>query len=219
MKNRKDKRMMGSGWRFLLGLLVLGGTAFSLAGQSRLAPANANEARVNERWPPARIMDVIGVAAGMTVAEIGAGRGRIVVHLADRVCPEGKVYAEDIDDGALQDLEDRCRRVGFTNVIAILGDLSDPKLPPGALDSIVVIASYQHFSDPVTLMRNARAALKKDGVVATVDWFAEKDSQFSVSEETMKSQMKSAGFVFERLDRSLETTQGGIIYLFRLPSL
>jgi len=217
MKNFKKKQTNTSGWRFLPGLLVLVGMAFPQAGQSRVAPENANEARANELWPPAMIMDIVGVSAGMTVAEIGAGRGRNVVHLADRVGPHGQVYAEDIDAEALRHLAERCRRVGFSNVVTVLGDVADPKLPPGALDSIVIIGSYQHFEDPVTLMRNARAALKKDGVVAIVDRFAAKDGPYDVSEETMKTQMKDAGFVFERLGKSLEAGQGSV-YLFRLRS-
>ncbi len=62
-----------------------------------LAPENANEARLNSLQPPAKVLDVIGVRPGMTVAEIGAGRGRYAVQLAVRVGPGGKVYAEDID--------------------------------------------------------------------------------------------------------------------------
>jgi len=198
---------------------LLVGTAFDQAEKNRLAPDNETEARVNERQPPGKVMDIIGLAAGMSVAEIGAGRGRYVVHLADRVGPDGQVYAEDIDADALRYLTERCRRGGFTNVETILGDVADPKLPPGALDVILIIGSYQHFADPVTLMRYARSSLKNTGRVAIVDRFAEKDSPSAVSEETMKTQMKDAGFVFERIDKSLETTRGGNIYLFRPPSL
>jgi len=195
---------------------LLLGTVFPQTGGNRLAPENANEARSNGLQPPDKVMDIIGLAAGMSIAEIGAGKGRYVVHLADRVGPDGKVYAEDIDAGALQYLTERCQRGGFNNVETILGGVTDPKLPSGALDLIFVIGSYQHFADPVTLMRNARAALKKNGRVAIVDHFAEKDSRFDVSEKTMKAQMESAGFGFERLDTSLEATGGGEVYLFRM---
>jgi ubiquinone/menaquinone biosynthesis C-methylase UbiE len=201
----------------LTGFILCLGAIFVEAGpnpQSRLAPANAGEARSNEVWPPPRIMDVAGIAAGMAVAEIGAGRGRNVVHLADRVGPSGKVYAEDIDAKALQFLEERCRRAGFDNVEAILGGLTEPRLPAGALDAILVIGSYQHFSDPVALMRNARAALKEGGRAAIVDRFAETDGPNDVSEETMLAQMERAGFVFERIERAFGS-EAGAVYLFR----
>jgi ubiquinone/menaquinone biosynthesis C-methylase UbiE len=187
-----------------------------LPGQdSRVAPENANEARLNRLQPPAQVMDIIGAAAGMAVAEIGAGRGRYVVHLADRVGPEGRIYAEDIDADALRHLAERCRRVGFANVETVLGDPTDPKLPAEALDLIFVISSYHHFGDAVALMRNARPALKPTGRLAIAEWVPEKDGRGEgTPPERMRAQMESAGYVLERIDKSLEANEL-YIYLFR----
>ena len=127
-----------------------------------LIPANANEARLNRLQPPDQVMDAIGVKAGMTVAEIGAGQGRYVVQLAVRVGENGQVYAEDINQRSLNYLEDRCERGGLKNVTAILGDVTDPKLPENTLDLIFIISAYHHFDDPVALLRNARPSLKPD---------------------------------------------------------
>jgi L-ascorbate metabolism protein UlaG (beta-lactamase superfamily)/SAM-dependent methyltransferase len=181
----------------------------------RLAPETEAEARANRLQPPGRVMDIIGLSPGMIVAEIGAGKGRYVVHLSDRVGPEGRVYAEDIDAESLRHLEDRCQRGGFANVVTVLGDVSNPRLPAGSMDLIVIIGSYQHFSNPVALMRKARAALKKDGRAAIVDGFAARDARYDVSEKTMFGQMDKAGFVLERIDRSIEAAGGGLIYLFK----
>jgi len=195
---------------------LLVGTALAQVETNRLAREIARDAQANEHQPPGKVMDIIGLAPGMNIAEIGAGRGRVVIHLADRVGPNGKVYAEDIDADRLRDLTERCRRIGFTNVEVILGEATNPKLPPGALDLILIIGSYQHFTDPVALMRNTRGALKANGRVAIIDRFAEKDSQYDVSEKTMLAQMDKAGFVFDRVDKSIEATGGGNVYLFRL---
>jgi ubiquinone/menaquinone biosynthesis C-methylase UbiE len=195
-------------WKLVCFCLLVG-TAFGQIGQRRTAPENANEARLNNLQPPGQVMDIIGLSAGMSVAEIGAGQGRYVVHLADRVGPAGKVYAEDINDDVLRHCAARCRRGGFTNVETILGDTADPKLPAGALDRIFVISSYHHFNDPVALMRNARPALKPTGRLAIAEWIPE------TPPETMTAQMGSAGFVLERIDKSLETNEL-YIYLFRL---
>ena len=206
-----------SQWTFVICLLLLG-TAFAQLEQSRVAPEDANEARLNRLQPPDKVMDIIGLAAGMSIAEIGAGRGRYVVHLADRVGPKGKVYAEDIDAEALRHLAERCRRVGFANVETILGDATDPKLPSGKLDLIFVISSYHHFSDPVALTGNARPALKPTGRLAIAEWIPEKDGRGEgTSPEKMKTQMESAGFILERIDKSLEANEL-YIYLFRLRS-
>ena len=185
------------------------------AERDRLAPETEAEARANALQPPARVMDILGLATGMNIAKIGAGKGRYVVHLADRVGPEGRVYAEDIDAEALRHLVERCRLGGFANVEVILGEATDPKLPRGALDLIFIVGSYQHFSDPVALMRNARTALKKGGRAAVVDRFAARDTRYDVTEKTMFDQMEKASFVLERIDRSLEAGGGGNIYLFK----
>ncbi len=199
-----------------VGLLL--GTAVSQSPYSRVAPENANEARLNKLQPPDKVMDIIGAAAGMTIAEIGAGWGRYVVHLADRVGPEGKIYAEDINGDALRHLAERCRRVGFANVDTILGDLTDPKLPAGKLDLIFVISSYHHFGDPVALMGKARAALKPAGRLAIAEWIPEKDGRGEgTPPEKMQAQMESAGFVLERIDKSLEANEL-YLYLFRARS-
>lgn len=188
----------------------------SAQAQDVRRPENFNEARLNGLQPPDQIMDAIGLKPGMTVAEIGAGRGRYVVHLAVRVGKDGKVYAEDIDAPSLKHLESRCRNGGLENVVAILGDVTDPKLPKGELDRIFVISSYHHFEDPVTLMRNARPALKPDGRLAIAEWLPKgEDTMETTTPEEMEAQMKAAGYKLDRIDKFLEANRL-YIYLFRL---
>ncbi|NIM52210.1 MAG: methyltransferase domain-containing protein [Gemmatimonadales bacterium] len=174
-----------------------------------LRPENANEARLNRLQPPDQVMDAIGIQPGMVGAEIGAGRGRYVVQLAVRVGESGKIYAEDIDAAALRHLEQRCERWGLANVETILGDTTDPQLPQGELDFIFVISAYHHFADPVALLRNARASLKPDGMLAIAEWLR------STSPEQMAAQMSAAGYELERTETFLEAN-GLYIYVFRI---
>ena len=174
-----------------------------------LTPENSNEARLNGLQPPEKVMDAIGIKPGMVVAEIGAGRGRYVVQFAVRVGEAGKVYAEDIDEEALQHLEKRCERWGLEHVKTILGDVTDPKLPESELDVIFVISAYHHFNDPVKLMRNARPSLKPDGVLAIGEWLN------VTSPEQVEAQMKEAGYELERTETFLEKNNL-YIYIFRI---
>jgi len=174
-----------------------------------LIPENANEARLNRLQPPDQIMDTLGVKSGMVVAEIGAGRGRYVVQLAVRVGAMGKVYAEDIDARSLEYLKERCRRWALNNVETILGDVTDPKLPENTLDLIFIISAYHHFNDPVELMRNARASLKPNGVLAIGEWLK------STSPEKVEAQMAEAGYQLERISTFLEKNDL-YIYLFKI---
>ena len=184
--------------------------------QSVLAPEDANEARLNRLQPPDKVMDAIGVSPGMVVAEIGAGRERYVVQLAVRVGENGKVYAEDIDSAALKYLEKRCARWGLENVETIIGDVMDPKLPEGELDLIFVISSYHHFEDPIALLRNARSALKPDGVLAIGEWFPTHERpQSGTTPEKMEVQMNAAGYKLERIETFLKANRMNI-YIFRI---
>ncbi len=181
-----------------------------------LEPENSNEARLNRLQPPEQVMDAIGVKAGMSVAEIGAGFGRYVVQLAVRVGPEGKVYAEDINGAFLKHLEKRCERWGLDHVEAILGDVTDPKLPEGELDLIFIISSYHHFDDPIALLSNARPALKPDGILAIGEWLPkeENDSSYQTPDELVDT-MSKAGFKLERIETFLQKNNMNL-YIFRL---
>jgi len=201
----------------LVGLVVLSGSVWASAqqaSQGALDPEDANEARLNRLQLPERTMDAIGIVAGMSVAEIGAGRGRWVVQLAVRVGTRGRVYAEDIDESALNHLSKRCARWGLHQVETVLGDASDPKLPAGQLDRIFVISSYHHFADPVALLRKARAGLKPGGKLAIGEWFPSQATGTTGTEpEVLKAQMAAAGYMFERMETFLQGN-GMNIYLF-----
>ncbi len=191
-------------------------TADAQNQQDVLKPDNTNEARLNRLQPPDQIMDAIGVKKGMIVAEIGAGRGRYVVQLAVRVGENGKVYAEDIDAASLQYLERRCERGGLKNVETILGDVTDPKLPKGELDLIFIISAYHHFDDPVALLKNARPALKSDGILAIGEWVSldESNSEYNTPKK-MEAQMKKAGYRLDRIETFLEKNNM-YIYVFQV---
>ncbi|MBD3414684.1 MAG: methyltransferase domain-containing protein [Candidatus Aminicenantes bacterium] len=179
-----------------------------------LDPENENEARLNRLQPPEKILDIVGVSAGMKVAEIGAGKGRYVVQLAARVGNTGKVYAEDIDAEALDYLKDRCERWDLENVEIILGEATDPRLPQGILDLIFIVSSYHHFDDPVSLLRKARGALKPDGRLAIVEWIPwNKNDDEGTTPQEMEAEMNTAGYQLKRTE-SLDVAKKLNIYIF-----
>jgi ubiquinone/menaquinone biosynthesis C-methylase UbiE len=117
----------------------------------------------------AEVMDLVGVAAGETVADIGAGRGYYSGRLAERVRPDGFVYAEDIFQRTVTDLRRRLAAEGHTNVKVVLGTPGDPKLPPRSLDHALMIHMYHEIENPYELLWNLRTSLKPDATVAIVD--------------------------------------------------
>ena len=128
------------------------------------------EKRINEeRQPPEKVMDAIGLKAGMAVGEIGAGRGRYTIHLARRVGNTGKVYANDIDRDALSYLRERCRRQDILNIETILGDEKDHLLPSQALDMVVMVWVYHMLDEPIPILKNLKPSLKPGATLVILD--------------------------------------------------
>ena len=149
-------------------------SCFPLLGQEKDSLTLPREVHLNERQPPDLVLKTIGVKPGMVIGEVGAGRGRYTVQIASRIGPTGMLYANDIVKDYLQVIERRCADHGFTNVKTILGGLTDPKLPPDALDLVIMVNVVHCLAEPVPLLRNIKKSLKPDGVIAIVEGSLEK---------------------------------------------
>ena len=154
------------------------------------------------------------IKPGMVIGDIGAGWGRLAVWFADRVGETGKVYANDIDTGALMRLAKRCKDHGFKNVIVCHGKVVDPNIPPGVLDIAFMINVYHHLEKPVELVRNLAPTLKPEGVLVIVEHCPEKSGyrSESTSQEKLVEQAGQAGFELIKIETFLERDN---IYFFR----
>lgn len=159
----------GSVWFFFLVF------CFPLLGQDKGSLTHSHENHLNERQPPDLVLKTIGIKPGMIIGEVGAGRGRYTVQIASRIGPSGMIYANDIVREYLQYIKRRCADIGLTNVKTVLGSLTDPKLPPAALDVVIMVNVVHCLAEPVALLRNIKKSLKPDGVIAIVEGNLDKD--------------------------------------------
>jgi cyclopropane fatty-acyl-phospholipid synthase-like methyltransferase len=116
-----------------------------------------------------RVMDILGLAPGKSVADIGAGSGWFTVRAAKRVRGSGLVYAVDINPEAIQYIGDRARKENLQNVKTILSKADDPLLPPNSVDAVLLLKAYHEVARPVTLLKNLRAALRPGAKVGIID--------------------------------------------------
>ena len=101
---------------------------------------------------PDRAIDVLKIEKGATVADVGAGSGYMTVKLAKKVGPQGRVYANDIQQGMLDLLNKRLAKSKITNVTTVLGTQDDPRLPPEALDLVIMVDVYHELSQPQVML-------------------------------------------------------------------
>lgn len=133
--------------------------------------------RHRDRWywqMPHRIIDEAGIKPGMSVADVGAGDGYFTFRLAERVGPHGRVYANDIDNRALQVVRDKCREEDIRNITVILGKEDDPLLPEKSIDIILMVNVIHLVKNPSLFLKNIEKCLKPGGTLVIVQWDAEK---------------------------------------------
>jgi ubiquinone/menaquinone biosynthesis C-methylase UbiE len=173
--------------RFILALVISGALSFpSAQSAAQAAGAVQGEHRKtsepytgdltifdspgrDERLQINRVMDILGVTAGKTVADIGAGSGWFTVRAARRVGEGGTVYAVDINPESIRYVDDRAQKEKLHNVKTILGKADDPLLPAGAVDAVLLLKTYHEVAEPVTLLRNLRGALRAGAKVGIID--------------------------------------------------
>jgi SAM-dependent methyltransferase len=117
-----------------------------------------------------RVMNLLGVKPGVSVADIGAGSGYYTVRLARRVGLTGHVYAEDVVPAYLERLARRVSSEGLAGEVTLVrGDPHDPRLPPRSIDLALLVHMYHEVQQPYGLLWNLRPALRSGAHVAVID--------------------------------------------------
>lgn len=115
------------------------------------------------------VMELAGVKAGMSVADVGAGEGYYTVRLARVVGAKGRVLAEDIVPEVRDDLSDRIQRERLDNVAVKLGAADNPMLPAASFDRVFLVHMYHEVTKPYAFLWHLREGVKPDGLVVVVD--------------------------------------------------
>jgi ubiquinone/menaquinone biosynthesis C-methylase UbiE len=136
---------------------------------------------------------------GMSVCDMGSGNGYHTLPMAEAVGKEGKVFAVEVQPEMIEMLHQRARDKGITNIVSIIGEPHDPKLPAGSCDMILLVDVYHEFSHPEPMLAGMRQALKPAGVIVLVEFRAEDDSvpikpEHKMSKAQILKELTSNGF-------------------------
>jgi ubiquinone/menaquinone biosynthesis C-methylase UbiE len=118
------------------------------------------------------LLQALSLQPDDVVADIGAGTGYFTFRMSSLV-PQGKVLAVDIQQEMIDLLEKNKVKKKAPNVETILGTFSNPRLPAGSVDLVLLVDAYHEFSHPREMMEVIAAALKSGGRVALVEYRAE----------------------------------------------
>lgn len=156
-----------------------------------------------EEEKPDQLVELLDLKNGQSVADIGAGTGYISWRMAQKVGREGRVYAVDIQQEMLDQLQKRMRDRGIQNVEPVLGTIQHANLQPNSIDLAIMVDVYHEFSHPYEMMKSIVTALKPGGRVAFVEYRAE-DPEIPIkrvhkmTEPQVKKEAEAAGLVWEK---------------------
>jgi len=115
-------------------------------------------------------MDLLPLAAGARVIDVGCGCGQSVLELAERVGPHGHVLGVDVSAPMLARAAERVRAAGYRHVELREADAQTHAFAPGAADAVFSRFGVMFFADPTAAFANLRRALQAGGRLAFVCW-------------------------------------------------
>lgn len=157
---------------------------------------------------PDAVIAALGVAPGMTVADLGAGTGYFSVRLAKAVGPTGRVLALDVEPKLVDYMKKRAAREKLPQMAPAVVAPDDPELPPAGVDLVLIVDTWHHIDDRLHYVPKLAGGLKPGGRIAIVDF---KKGDFPVGPpdahklpaEAVVAELEDAGFRLVRRDDKL----------------
>ena len=150
-------------------------------------PERENNLQIN------RVMDLLKITTGKTVADIGAGSGWFTVRAAKRVGETGQVYAVEINQEYIKHIDERAKTEKLANITTVLGKFDNPLLAKSSVDSVLILKTYHEIAEPIRFLKNLRASLRQDALVGIIDRNGNGDDH-GISKGMVVQEAKLAGF-------------------------
>jgi arsenite methyltransferase len=161
--------------RFRICIIFLALNVAARAGLGQQSPCPWDPQNRDKWQRPEEVMDDLRIKPGSVVADVGCGRGYFAIHLADRVGPQGKVYAVDINEDEIDGLQHKVLSEWLVQVKAQVGADDNPYLPRGRVDAILVVHAYHEMHEHDAMVEAFYRALKPRGLLGIIEFDAPDD--------------------------------------------
>nr|WP_298789720.1 class I SAM-dependent methyltransferase [uncultured Allomuricauda sp.] len=148
------------------------------------------------------LLQMADLSDGDRVADIGCHEGYLSTRLSKKV-KNGRVYAVDVREDRLKRLRENANSRDLKNIITILGDYDDPKLPERELDMVFIIDTYHEMDSHEQILRHVKRSLKPGGKIILLEklkeWVRGKSREeqvraHSLGPEYVRKELIQAGF-------------------------
>jgi SAM-dependent methyltransferase len=150
----------------------------------------------------------LGLRAGMTVADVGAGTGYYARRIVPLIGTSGTVFAVDVQPEMVRMLTELAKKAGLSNIKPVLGAVDNVKLADSSIDLAIMVDVYHELEYPFEVMESIVRALKPGGRLVFVEYRAE-DPQVPIkpvhkmSEAQVRKEAAQHALVYERTATTL----------------
>lgn len=119
----------------------------------------------------ARVLDLVGIGAGMSCLDVGCGPGEVMRLMAGRVGATGRVTGMDNDGRIGREAVEVLRATATGQFEFIQADAETAGEPPGGpFDLVYARLLLFHLRDPVAMLSKMYAWTRPGGVLLVQDW-------------------------------------------------
>jgi ubiquinone/menaquinone biosynthesis C-methylase UbiE len=162
----------------------------------------------------AAMAGLAGVKPGMKVGEVGAGSGYLSRYIAEKVGPDGHVYANELEPKMVEYMKTRALKEGLANFTAVQGTATSAGFEPGALDAVAIVYTFSFFDNPQAMLESIAESLKPAGLLLVVDIPTEQANGRTVGIDAEELIRLAAGAGFKR-DRENGVVPGHYALIFK----
>lgn len=173
LKRMVTRRTLGWAGIVVGGLVILALSAglMSLGGQIEDLRGQIEDLRSVQIYAEgSRLAEQLTIEAGMTVAEVGAGRGELTIAIAERLGVTGRMLSTELDPDYLDTIREAAAVAGLENVTVVEAGVQETNLPPGCCHAVFMREVYHHLTHPEPMNKSLFEAIRPGGLLAVIDF-------------------------------------------------
>lgn len=136
-------------------------------------------------------VDGFGIRPGMTVVDYGCGPGRYTTRFSKLVGENGKVFAVDVQDLAIETVKRKMRSQGLDNIIPIVATGYETGIPDNTADMVFALDMFFGVKDPVALLAEIHRIVRRDGILILDDGHQSRQTTTNKIEQSGKWAIKA----------------------------
>ena len=166
---------------------------------------------------PEEVLKKLNIRKDMQVADFGCGAGYFTISLA-KLTEQGKVYAFDVLEQALESVRSRAKLQGLFNIETKRCNLEVARssgLMDNSIDLTLLANILFQSSKKIDIIKEAKRILKKGGEMVIIDWQPNQPmgppKDLIVSLESVKKMAQDERLVFKK-EFPVDTYHWGMIF-------